>query len=65
MRKEITDVFEYALLRSGRLTIQPTKGPPIVLDTVVNINGKQQRIQNLLDSISVEISPADPLRSER
>ena len=62
MRKEITDVFEYAILRSGRLIIQPTKGPPIVLDTVMNIDQKQRDIQVLLDALAVEIMPGSVRR---
>lgn len=57
MRAEITDVFEYALLRTGRLIISPTKGPPIVLDTVMNIDQKQVQIQALLDALAVQIVP--------
>lgn len=59
MRSEITDVFEYAMLRSGRLIIQPTKGPPIVLDTVMNLDRKQEQIQALLDALAVEIVPGE------
>ncbi|MDQ3693675.1 MAG: hypothetical protein M3464_08610 [Chloroflexota bacterium] len=59
MKSEITDVFEYAMLRSGRLIIQPTKGPAIVLDTVMNIDRKQVQIQRLLDALSVEIVPGE------
>jgi hypothetical protein len=65
MRSEITDVFEYAMLRSGRLIIQPTKGPPIVLDTVMNIDRKQVQIQTLLDALSVEIVPGEVHRQRR
>lgn len=64
MRSEITDVFEYAMLRSGRLIIQATKGPPIVLDTVMSIDKKQVQIQKLLDALSVEIVPGDARRRQ-
>jgi hypothetical protein len=64
MSKEITDVFEYAILRSGRLIIQPTKGPPIVLDTVMNVDQKQRDIQVLLDALSVEIVPGASRRRD-
>lgn len=64
MQKEITDVFEYAILRSGRLIIQPTKGPPIVLDTVMNIDQKQREIQGLLDALSVEIRSGGARREQ-
>ena len=59
MQKEITDIFEYFLFSSGRLLIQPSKGPAIVLDTVFRVNDKVDRIQRLLDAISVEVSPPD------
>lgn len=57
MRKEITDVFEYAILRSGRLILQPATGPTIVLDTVMNIDQKQRDIQLLLGTVPVEVTP--------
>lgn len=60
LQKEITDIFEYFLFGSGRLIIQPSKGPPIVLDTVFRVNDKVERIQQLLDAISVELSPPEP-----
>lgn len=63
LQKEITDIFEYFLFGSGRLIIHPSKGPPIVLDTVFRIDDKVARIQGLLDAISVELSP--PESSER
>lgn len=59
LQKEITDIFEYVLFGSGRLIIQPSKGPPIVLDTVFRIDDKVVRIQGLLDAISVELSPPE------
>lgn len=57
MRKEITDVFEHAILRSGRLIIQPAEGPTIVLDTVMNVDQKQRDIQMMLDALAVETMP--------
>lgn len=59
LQKEVTDVFEYVMFRSGRLIIQPTKGPPIVLDTVFRIDDKVAKIQGLLDAISVEVAVPD------
>lgn len=56
LQKEITDVFEFFLFGSGRLVIQPTKGPAIVLENVFRINEKEREIRELLDAISVEIS---------
>lgn len=60
-QKDITDVFEYFLLGSGRIVIQPTKGPPIVLDHVPRVNDKERRIRELLDALNVEITAPDPV----
>jgi len=65
LQKEITDVFEYLLFGSGRLVIQPTKGPAIVLENVFRINDKERRIQALLDAINVEISPREEITTVR
>ena len=59
LQKEITDVFEFFLFGSGRLVIQPTKGPAIVLENVFRVNEKERQIRELLDAINVEISPPD------
>lgn len=59
LQKEITDVFEFFLFGSGRLVIQPTKGPAIVLENVFRVNEKERQIRDLLDAINVEISPPD------
>ena len=59
LQKEITDVFEFFLFGSGRLVIQPTKGPAIVLENVFRVNDKERQIRELLDAINVEISPPD------
>lgn len=60
LQKDIADVFEFFLFGSGRLIIQPTKGPVIVLDNVFRVNDKERRIQELLDAISIEISRPEP-----
>lgn len=59
LQKEITDVFEFFLFGSGRLVIQPTKGPAIVLENVFRVNDKERRIQELLDALNVEITRRD------
>lgn len=59
LQKEITDVFEFFLFGSGRLVIQPTKGPAIVLENVFRVNEKERQIRLLLDAINVEISPPE------
>ena len=56
VQKDIVDMFEYALLRSGRLILHPTRGPDIVLENVPHINRIEDRIQRLLGSTSVTIS---------
>jgi len=56
MSKEITDVFEYALLLSGRLVLQPSGSErPIVLDNVVMINSMEKRIEKMLQTLQVSI----------
>lgn len=54
--KEINDVFEYLLLRSGRLILHPSTEPrAIVLENVVFINKKEQEITRLLGAMQVQI----------
>ena len=56
MSKEITDVFEYALLFSGRLVLYPaTSQRPIILDHVVRINAMEKRIEKMLQTLQVSI----------
>jgi hypothetical protein len=56
MQKEITDVFEWLLFRSGRLIIHPSRGPAVVLENVPNINRREAEIKTLLDALSVEVT---------
>ena len=54
--KEITDVFEYMLLKSGRLIIHPSNEPhTYVLDNVLNINAKETAITKMLGSLQVSV----------
>lgn len=54
--KEINDVFEYALLRSGRLILHPSNEPrAFVLDNVLFINKKEQEITKMLGALSVRV----------
>ncbi len=54
-QKEITDVFELWLLRSGRLVLYADGVPEaIVLENVRNINDVEQRVQEMLQVIRVE-----------
>ncbi len=56
--KEIKDIFEYMLLKSGRLILNP--GPqhrPIILENVFFIDQKEAQITKLLSSMQVQIAP--------
>ena len=56
MTKEINDVFEYVLLRSGRMILFPaTEREAIVLENVLNVNAKEKDVHELLSSLAVEI----------
>ena len=55
--KEINDVFEYLLLGSGRLILQPAGERDIVLDNVLFINKKEQSITQMLGALQVEVRP--------
>lgn len=57
--KEINDVFEYALLRSGRLILHPSSEPrAIVLENVMRINAKEAQLTRLLGALQVQVRPA-------
>jgi hypothetical protein len=54
--KEITDVFEFFLLRSGRLLLHPsTERRAIVLENVPNINRREDEIGALLRVLDVHV----------
>jgi len=54
--KEINDVFEYLLLRSGRLILHPSQERrAIVLENVFFINHKEQAITKMLGSLQVRV----------
>ena len=54
--KEIVDIFEYLILKSGRLTFTiPGRKTSIVLDTVPRINSIEQQLLYLLRRIEVDI----------
>jgi len=56
--KEINDVFEYMLLRSGRLILQPSnERRAIILDNVPFIKKKEQAITRMLSALQVQIRP--------
>jgi hypothetical protein len=54
--KEIEDVFEYMLLRSGRLILHPSDDRrSIILDNVPFINKKEEAITRMLGALQVEL----------
>jgi hypothetical protein len=56
MTKEISDVFEFLLLGSGRIVLYPaTEKQAIVLEHVLRVNAAERAIQELLSALSVEI----------
>lgn len=57
LKKEITDVFEYLLLFSGRLIIYPSGSDrAIVLENVPRINMLEELITNKLHTLKVSVS---------
>ncbi|MEO6596435.1 MAG: hypothetical protein ABIP94_16920 [Planctomycetota bacterium] len=57
MNKEIYDVAEYLLLRSGRLIFQPaTSKKAIVLDNVANVNVIEKSVNDLLSIVAVRFN---------
>jgi len=56
MTKEIPDVLEYLLLRSGRLVLDPAEAErPILLENVIHLNRMEDKIQRLLGTMKVRI----------
>jgi hypothetical protein len=54
--KEIDDVFEYLLFRSGRLIIHPSNEPrAFVLDNVLGIDKKEAAITRMLGALQVQV----------
>ena len=54
--KEINDVFEYLLLRSGRLILQPSEERrAIILDNVPFIERKEATITRMLGALQVQV----------
>lgn len=57
MNKEIYDVAEYLLLRSGRLIFQPaTSKKAIVLDNIAGVNRIEKSINDLLSVVAVRFN---------
>jgi hypothetical protein len=59
-RKELPDVFEYALLRSGTLVLEPVTGERHPLPNVINITGVERRIEAMLSTIDVTVEQPAP-----
>jgi hypothetical protein len=59
IKKEIPDVFEFFALRAGSITLMPGHGDVIPLNTVLNINKKQDQIDYLLSHVSIEPDELD------
>jgi hypothetical protein len=58
--KEINDLFEYMLLHSGRLILQPSnERRAIILDNVPFIKHKEHQITKLLGALKVDIREDD------
>ncbi len=56
--KEINDIFEYLLLRSGRLILQPSgERRAIILDNVPGIAEKEEAITRMLGALQVQVRP--------
>ena len=56
--KEISDVFEYLLLRSGRLVLHvSSEHRSIVLDNVLFITRKEKALTRLLGTLQVAVRP--------
>jgi len=52
----MNDVFEYLLLRSGRLILRPSNEPrAIILENVPFIRTKEETLTRLLGALEVEI----------
>lgn len=54
--KEINDIFEYLLLRSGRLILHPSnERRAVVLENVFFINRKESEITRMLGAVQVQV----------
>jgi hypothetical protein len=58
LNKEIYDLVEYLLLRSGRLIFYPQgTRDVIVIDNVINVNQTEKHIKDLLSVMAVRVQP--------
>jgi hypothetical protein len=61
INKEINDVFEYLLLRSGRLIVHASsERKAIVLENVFFINRKETQITRMLGALQVQVREQSP-----
>lgn len=59
-KKEITDVFEFLLLASGRIVLYPSgRDRPVVIDNVPRVNDVAARMEALLDAMRVSVETVD------
>jgi hypothetical protein len=59
-KKEIPDVFEFFMLRAGKMVIMPGHQDEVmILPTVLNINKKEKHLDWLLSHVSVEPDEID------
>ena len=60
IKKTIPDVFEFFILRAGRIVLMPGKADEVIaLSTVLNVNKKSEQIDYLLSHVSVEPDEID------
>jgi hypothetical protein len=59
LHKEINDLLEFVLLRSGRLILYPpSRQEYIVIDNVLNVNYVEDRLKDLLSVVAVRMTAA-------
>ena len=51
--REIPDVFEFILLRGGRIKLMPLNHEPFVIETVLDIKRKDKKIGDILSKMKV------------
>lgn len=56
VQKDITDVLEFLLLRSGRLVIRPTMGEDVILENVPRINKIERELLEMLEVTAMRIA---------
>lgn len=62
VHKEIYDLLEFMLLRSGRLIFYPpSRREAIVIDNVINVNKAEEHIKNLLSVLAVKMTTHDEI----